>query len=416
MDIWDLTIIGAGASGLACAIAAGQQTPRAKILVLEKLDRVGKKLLATGNGRCNLSNTAIGPQAYHSQAPELLKPALECMPTGLVTGFFENLGLLCRTQADGLIYPYCNQASVVLDCLRAELESLSIPVECSCAIQEIRPSWGIFSLTAADGRRFLTKAVVLAAGGMASPKLGSAGEGLSLAKQLGHSATALSPALLPLPCPGLPGGLKGIRALGEARLYRDSQLLRCERGELQFADGALSGIPIFQLTTEMGHPSRKGVYTVSLDLLPQLSREELEAILSQRARSGHYPCAQTLLRGMLSNRLGYAVMKSCGISPLSLPVASLSAAQIRALASNLKNWRLKVSPPAAWDAAQVTLGGIPLEQVELPSFASRIRRGVYLTGEVLDVTGDCGGYNLHWAFSSGILAGRHAAAAVSRQK
>lgn len=416
MDIWDLTIIGAGASGLACAISAGHQNPRAKILVLEKLDRVGKKLLATGNGRCNLSNTAIRAQAYHTGAPELLETALKYMPTGLVTDFFENLGLLCRTQPDGLIYPYCNQASVVLDCLRGELDYLSIPVECSCGVKEILPNRGLFTLTAEDGRRFLTKRVVLAAGGTASPKLGSTGEGFSLARQLGHSVNRTSPALLPLPCPQLPNGLKGIRALGEASLYRNGRLLRCEKGELQFTEGALSGIPIFQLTTHMDQNAPGGAYMVTLDLLPQLTRRELGVLLSRRARCGKYSTAQTLLQGILANRLSYAVMKACGISPLSLPTASLPASQLEILGDALKGWRLQVVPPTSWENAQVTLGGIPLSQVELPSFGSRACRGIYLTGELLDVTGDCGGYNLHWAFSSGILAGRHAVTGAGSPK
>ena len=395
----DILIIGGGAAGLAAAISAADADPSASILILEGLDRVGKKLLATGNGKCNLSNRHMGPEHYHTAAPERLERWLEDMPTRETLDFFRALGLACMEDEAGRIYPYARQASMVVDTLLLALHRRpNIRIRCGCRVTGLARSKGRFTVTAGE-ETHLARQVILTTGGRAAPRQGSDGSGYALASALGHSCTPLAPALVPLRCRGSWfKTLKGLRVLAAASLYRGRQLLGREEGEVQFTDYGISGIPTFQLSCLLTAEN-----DIVLDLVPEQGFEALRSDFRRRAKEHPDECAEEALLGLLPKRLQFVLLREAGIDPAQR-AGSLTRQQLDELAGKYKRWRFPVTGTQGYENAQVTLGGIALDEVE-QDFSSRRAPGLYLAGEVLDVTGDCGGYNLHWAWCSGRAAG-----------
>ena len=406
-----ILVIGGGAAGLAAAITAARESPAARVTVLERMDRVGKKILATGNGRCNLTNMGASFAHFYSSDKGALKRALEGMTPASVVDFFASLGLLCQEEDEGRVYPYCKQASMVLDVLLQALERLNITVQCSCAVTGIGRNKGKFAVKTADGQTLNADAVILTCGGKAAPKLGSDGSGYGLAKAVGHSCTALYPALVAFQCDmnGL-GSLKGIRAEAGLTLLAGNHLLGQEVGEVQFTEYGLSGIPAMQLSGRLSRLRKGEKCTALVDLFPTWEHEALFRNLKTRQKTQE--TLENLLLGTIHKRLAYAVLKSAGLQPLSRPAASLTPAELHRLADTLKAWPFPVTGTQGWDNAQVTGGGIPLAEIDSITMESKTQPGLYLAGEVLDVAGDCGGFNLHWAWCSGIRAGKAAAKAV----
>ncbi len=423
-----IVVLGGGAAGMAAAIAAVRTAHREvrtlRVVLLEKADRVGRKLLATGNGRCNLGHEPITPENYvameTSAAAHAARTAfLAARQPGGAAALLRELGLLIREE-EGRLYPYCGQASMVLDVLRAALDAAGVVTVCGCGVTELVPVSGGFLLKADDGRNALptlfAERVVLACGGAAAPKLGGCRDGYALAKQLGHSCTPLAPALVGLRCAvGSPEdagaaraellpGLKGIRAQATAALYDGDALLCADTGEVQFNENGLSGIPVLQLSLRLPLAKRPNL---RLDLLPQLSGEEAAQLVRERCATG-VPL-EGLLLGTIHRKLGYAVMKSVGLGQLSRRSDLLTAPEQTRLAGCLKSWPITVNGHQGWDGAQVTAGGVPLTECDPDSCASRRCAGLYLAGEVLDCTGECGGFNLDWAFTTGARAGAAAA-------
>ena len=406
-----ILVIGGGAAGLAAAITAARESPAARVTVLERMDRVGKKILATGNGRCNLTNMGASFAHFYSSDKGALKRALEGMTPASVVDFFASLGLLCQEEDEGRVYPYCKQASMVLDVLLQALERLNITVQCSCAVTGIGRNKGKIAVKTADGQTLNADAVILTCGGKAAPKLGSDGSGYGLAKAVGHSCTALYPALVAFQCDmnGL-GSLKGIRAEAGLTLLAGNHLLGQEVGEVQFTEYGLSGIPAMQLSGRLSRLRKGEKCTALVDLFPTWEYEALFRNLKTRQKTQE--TLENLLLGTIHKRLAYAVLKSAGLQPLSRPAASLTPAELHRLADTLKAWPFPVTGTQGWDNAQVTGGGIPLAEIDSITMESKTQPGLYLAGEVLDVAGDCGGFNLHWAWCSGIRAGKAAAKAV----
>lgn len=404
-----ILIVGGGASGLAAALAAAQTDPSAEIIVLEGLDRVGKKILATGNGKCNLTNSNLSPAHYHSSQPERLAEFLEAMPTTRTLDFFRSLGLFCAEEEMGRIYPNSRQASTVLDVLLNGLRRRQVQVLTGVKIKSAEQLERGFRLTAEDGRTFFADAVILTAGGRAAPKQGTDGSGFALARQLGHSYVTPYPCLVPLKCaePVLKG-LKGVRAHGTVTLERNGAVLGQENGEIQFTDYGLSGIPLFQLSCLLGREPAGAELCV--DLLPDWSEEKLLSELRRQAKLDRSAALENFLPGLIHKKLLYALMKQANLSPLSRKVSSVKEQELRMLAKLLKYWRFHVTGTQGWEQAQVTGGGVPLAEIAA-DFSSQRCPGLYLAGEVLDVVGDCGGYNLHWAWCSGMIAGTAAAKA-----
>ena len=392
----NVLIIGGGASGLAAAIVAARSG--AAVTLLEKNDRVGKKLLLTGNGRCNLGNLNASPASYQGD-PALLDAVLSAF--GDTEAFFASLGVLCRPDEAGRLYPASNAASAVLDALRLECARLGVETVCGFRAASLRREAGGFLLTAEDGRKLRTERVILAFGGKAAPKLGTDGSAFSLLTPFGVSPTRLLPALCPLRCaaPEL-RALKGLRAAARVRAFRGGRFVGESRGEVQFGDGALSGICVFDLAAAEPDELR-------LDLLPELTEAEAGVRIRAALRLRSAAPLEDGLTGLFHKRLGLLLLKRAASVPLFSPCSALSEAETEKLTRLAKSLSFPVSG-GDWEKAQTTRGGIPAEVL---TEALELRRlpGVFLCGEAVDVSAPCGGYNLNWAWASGRMA---AAAAV----
>lgn len=399
-----ILVVGGGASGLAAAWSAAENG--ARVTVLERLDRIGKKLLATGSGRCNLTNRNASADDYQTADRARLSAVLAENPPDAVLAFFARLGLLCDEETEGRMYPYCRQASMVLDILRTALQSADVHIVCGADIQKIMRGTDGFAAYAADGRRFFGQKLILSAGGQAAPQFGTDGSGFALARMLGHTVRAPYPCLVPLRCRDFPAGLKGLRANGALSLWVNGARVQSARGEVQFADYGFSGIPAMQLSCLLTPDIKQA--QASMDFFPDIPEPALCALLEKRRGASLFGTLETFLLGLLNKKAGYAVLKSSGLAPLSRPTAALTDAQIAALVHLLKDWRFPVQGTLPWTQAQTTGGGVPLSEIDEKTCASRRCDGLYLTGELLDAVGGCGGYNLQWAWATGLSAGRAA--------
>lgn len=408
----DIAVVGGGASGLAAAVAAGRALGgMGTVSLLDAQPRCGRKLLATGNGRCNLTNRGAEPSCYHTDDTDALRRVLSGVNVDDTLSFFENLGLIFREEDEGRIYPSCGQASAVLDLLRLELARMNIPEICGCRVEGIRRTDQGFSMTATPGE-IRARSVIIACGGKAAPNLGGVDWGYELLCFLGHSVTRLNPSLCPIPVQSSHlSSLKGIRAHAKASICGERGKIYSDTGEVQFGDKALSGIVIFQLSSAAANARISGLH-VELDMLPEKDEKELIAMLTHRRVLLSHLTLENYLTGVFNKRVGMCILKQAGMTPLSCSVAKLSDSDIRRIASVIKCWIFPVSGKAPWNSAQVTSGGIRLSEFDGLTMQSRLCKGLYAAGEVLNVDGLCGGYNLQWAWSSGILAGRSCADAL----
>ena len=399
-----IAVIGGGASGLAAAYTAARTG--AQVTVLERLPRVGKKLLLTGNGRCNLGNTHQEMTHYQGSLPQAEQILAGTDPEA----FFLQLGVSCRKDPEGRIYPMSNTAASVLDGLRFACQSQGVQLSCDARVTGLRRNKGDFLLAIPQGM-LSAERVIFAAGGYAAPNCGTDGTAMALLRGLGHPVNTPKPALCPIRTdPAAVKALKGIRVHGAVSALLGDKCLRRETGELQFSDGALSGICIFQLSgLAAEHGSR---LTISADLLPEWSREEAYSQLLQvHARRSMLPL-EDLLTGMLPKRLGQVLLRRITDKALTEPAACLTHTQLQHTAALLKGLTFPVTGTASWQTAQVTMGGIP-GNVLTDTLESRRCPGLYVTGEAADLHGDCGGYNLMWAWASGCCAGKAAARSLN---
>lgn len=409
----DIVIVGGGASGLTAAIFAARKAPGAAICILERLDRVGKKLLTTGNGRCNITNRDQSPERYHTAAPATARQVLAAFPLEKTQAFFEDLGLLLTFDENGRAYPYSLQASAVLDALRAEAEALGVSVRCGVFVTGIRRSGEGFVLTIRQDEeesRLFCRRVILAAGGSAAPKLGSDGNGCRLLAGLGHPILSQTPAIVQLKTDTTwTRPLKGVKIQGRATLYITGKRRRSETGEILFTDYGLSGPPVLQISREAARD--KGEAAVSVDCMPEYPFHRVGALLRGRAARRPGQAMEAFFTGLLHKRLGQVLIKSCGLS-LHQPAGKLTPADWKALTAAVKDFRFPVTGTTGFSNAQTTAGGAALRSFHERTLESRLIGGLFACGEVLDVDGDCGGYNLQWAWASGYVAGRAAAGSL----
>lgn len=412
-----VAIIGGGASGLMAAILLARRLEgRAQIAIFERCDRVGKKLLATGNGRCNISNLSNDPTRYHSveddgQGAETL---LRRFDASAAIAFFESLGVVCVEEDESRVYPASGQASSVLDLMRMEMARLGVEERTQCDVTAIvRAGDGTprYAIETADGNPSKERfdAVLVAAGGEASPQLGSNGSGFALMRALGHRSTPRYPAIVPLETDKASiRALTGIKFVGGASVWQgdprraESICLRAEEGEVLFADYGLSGPPILQLAEAVGarhlRDPEAAIYA-ALELQPGEDKLALVGKLTaRRDEFGHMPIGE-FFTGWLNKRIGQTLMREAACLPLTRMSASLTPAEIEALAALLKCWPIRVLKVRGFAKAQVTAGGIPLSEFTA-GLESRFAPGVFAAGEMLDVHGDCGGFNLQWAWAS----------------
>ncbi|MBQ9761724.1 MAG: aminoacetone oxidase family FAD-binding enzyme [Oscillospiraceae bacterium] len=392
-------IIGAGASGMAAALAAAENE-NVQVVLFERQARVGRKLAATGNGRCNLSNLHANQGGYHGQQLDFADFALRAFNVEQTLGWFRKLGLFTVAEPSGRVYPYSDQANSVVDVLRFALNCGNIRQELGVEVTKIRRCENGFHIESGNRTECCDK-LIIACGGLAGTKLGGSMAGYQLLRSLGHRMTKLRPALVQLKCDwsGV-AALKGVRANCHVRILRDGVLHSESVGELQFTEYGLSGPVIFEVSRDACQG--KGKWACRLDFLPEVSAQELKSELLRRTETS-LP-AEELLTGVLHNRLGKTLIKFAGISG-NRPASSVNSEEIDAVCAVVKTFEISLTEPLGMDSAQVTAGGIVTSEFNPQTMESKLVPGLYACGEVLDIDGDCGGYNLQWAWSSGRLAG-----------
>ena len=393
-------IIGGGAAGMAAALAASEYE-NAQIVLMERQARLGKKLSATGNGRCNLSNLHANEGGYHGDVPGFHEFALNQYPPEETLEWFSKLGLYTVTEPSGKVYPYSDQANSVVDVLRFALDRPNIEVLTDFEVMKVRKDGSVFHVTAKD-RTLVFDRLIIACGGLAGTKLGGTMAGYKLLRSFGHKCTKLRPTLVQVKTswPGV-SALKGVRANCHAAIYHNAKLHRESVGEIQFTEFGLSGPVIYEISRDACQGP--GDWECRLDFLPDLPAQKLMRPLMMKRNSNLN--AEDLFTGILHNRLGRVLVKEAGIRA-NLPISELHERQIEDAISLAKDFRVTLTEPLGMDAAQVTAGGIVTNEFDPTTMESRLVPGLYACGEVLDVDGDCGGYNLQWAWSSGRLAGQ----------
>ena len=389
-------IIGGGASGMAAALAASEN-PKTQVIVLERQARVGKKLLATGNGRCNLTNLHALEGGYHGEDATFADFALETLSPEATLEWFRSLGLFTVAEDSGRVYPYSDQANSVVDVLRLAMEKENITLQTGYEVQKIRQQDSGFLI---NDDVYCDK-LIIACGGLAGTKLGGSMAGYKLLARFGHKSTKLRPNLVQIKCDWHgSASLKGVRANCHVKILKNGLLFNESTGELQFTEMGLSGPVIFEISRDVC--CGLGDWTAVLDLLPDYAEEALLGELKRR-RTTNLPLEE-FLTGILHNRLGRVLVKSAGIHGNRM-VSDLSEAELQDICTAVKHLEIQLTEPLGMDAAQVTAGGVITRDFDPETMESKLVPGLYACGEVLDIDGDCGGYNLQWAWSSGRLAG-----------
>lgn len=399
-------VIGGGAAGMMAAITAARNG--ARVTLLEGNDRIGKKLLMTGNGKCNLGNRRISAENYGGAEPSWITRRLMEFDTEKTIEFFRSLGLLTK-EKNGYLYPASEQASVVLDVLRLEMKTLGIEIITEYKVHKLwkNETDGRIGVSAKGWETLYFERVILACGSKAAPKTGSDGSGYELAKQLGHHVTALVPSLVQLRCrEEYLKAVAGVRAEACISIPEDGG--RWDKGELQLTDYGISGIPVFQLSRYVNYRLLKSAeVTVSIDLLPNMTKEEVNQLFAGRETLREKRTVEEYFTGILNKKLMLLFIKLAGLKP-GMSASEASQKELWKVYQLCKEWRLHVTGNKSYDNAQVCAGGVTIEEIT-EQLESRKIPGIFFAGELLDVDGQCGGYNLQWAWCSGYLAGKAAA-------
>ena len=397
-----VVIIGGGASGIMAALTAAEDKNN-KVILLERQQRVGRKLLATGNGRCNLTNTGACAENYHGENPDFALPALDAFSPQQALDFFHGLGLMTVEEYGGRVYPLSNSANSVVDVLRFALEESGVELRCSTVVREIRRKNEGY-VVAFENEEIFAHKLIVACGGAAGAKLGGVSDGYELLKALGHKRTGLYPSLVQLVTDNeYPRALKGVRADCRLRLVAGEDVLAQSEGELQFTETGLSGPAAFDISRQCAMAGKGPM--VSANLFKDYSRDALCDIFTQRRERFPALPLSDMLTGMLHNRLGRMLIKYAGLDA-NKPCRALSDSEMEKLMDACTDFRLKLLGTGGFDAAQVTAGGVKTGGFNPETLESWFMPGLFVCGEVLDVDADCGGYNLQWAWASGRLAGR----------
>lgn len=422
---YDAAIIGAGASGLAAAITLKRENPRASVVLLEKKETIGKKLGITGNGRCNLSNTV-------------------CEDSAEVLAFFGECGILVRKDEEGRLYPYSEDAKEIVSLLTTLAEAAGVEILVNHEIKrvEAEPEGGF--LLFVDGMKAMkAKKVLIATGGKSYPQTGTTGDGFVIARNFGHRVKAPAPGLTAICVTQEKAAaekdstaaemkrLKGVRAKGCARLFAlevggeqgepsQEREIFCEPGEIQFREDSVSGICIMNMSNfikPQGSPAAAesfGAYTIQIDFAQEFSGAQLAEHMSMMAKRQGLTAAD-LLKTLVKEKLAKVILARVSVRE-DMPAEKLSEVAKKSIAAELKNFSLRVTGLKGWKEAQVTCGGVALDEVSAETMESALVPGLYFSGEVLDYAGPCGGFNLHHAWMTGVRAGRAMAASLKKEK
>ncbi|MGN1132789.1 MAG: aminoacetone oxidase family FAD-binding enzyme [Ruminococcus sp.] len=396
MKIYDVVVIGGGASGLVAAIEAGKQFEN--VAVLEKENRIGKKILATGNGKCNLTNTNASVKDYSGSLSYGVKKLFAEYSPKYITEYFSDMGLVTYCDDYGRVYPLCNQSSAVLDTLRNNLRLNDVDEFTECKVNDIAVGEN-FEIVTSNGR-FFSKRIIIACGGKSSPNLGSDGSMFEVIENLGHTFTEVTPALCPINVKSdIIRSLKGVRAKGKVSVLNKGKVVKSDAGEIQFTENSISGICAFNL-------SGLDYDTVRVSLLPNMNKNEIINMLKKRRDMLKELTVDNFLLSIFNNKLSMVLLKKSKINSINRRCVDISDKEIEDLAHNINNLDFKATGKNDFGRSQVTKGGIPGREINIETMESLYIPNLYFCGEVLDIDGICGGYNLQFAFASGIKAGQ----------
>lgn len=403
----EIVVVGGGPSGIAAAISAKDNGK--DVIILEGKDRIGKKLLMTGNGRCNLTNKYVSKEKYHSSSRELLESVLDTFGFYEIRDFYSYLGIPVKELEGGKIYPFSLQASSVLDILRLSLDERNIEIRTNCKVKRIIHKDKYFSIETLAGV-IDSKKVILCAGGNSYKSTGSDGSGYVMAEGLGHSIVRPLPALTAVILDyNRLKALSGIKINGTVKIETKDDSLE-ETGEILFTDYGVSGPAVFNLSRFASMElNKKEEVKLVVDTIPEMDIKELNEFLRNHFLTFSYRGISDALIGILNKKLIPILLKESDVDDIHKPCYLLREEEISSIVNHIKGWSFRVSGTASFDMAQVTIGGVDTSEVNPLTLESKLHKNLYFAGELLDVDGDCGGYNIHFAVSSGYIAGKNAA-------
>ena len=399
-------VIGAGAAGIMAAIASAERGARGVVL-LEGGDRPARKILISGNGRCNLTNLdADQPGHYHSAQPRFARPALRAHPVEKTLGFFHDLGVVTRVEKRGRLFPVSDQAQSIIDLLVDRLQMLNVQLELSARVEALSArEGGGFDVRCTDGRAWQADSVIVATGGLSVPKLGANDSGMCMCEEFGHQRTALYPGLVPLESedPHV-RRMAGVRVWARVSAEGPGGRRVEDTDDLLFTRYGLSGFTILNLSGRLVPLLAEGPRDVHISLLPESTPEEAGELLHDRWQRHPHRSLGLSLAGLLHGKVARPLLDSLGLDP-ERTVSQIGKRDRWQLAQRLTDWPVKVTAARSFEHAEVTIGGLRTDEVDPHTLESYLVPGLYLVGEVLDVHGDLGGYNFQWAWSSGHAAG-----------
>ena len=406
----EVTVIGGGAAGLMAAITAKKNGK--DVVILERKDRILKKVLVTGNGRCNLSNVNATNENYfgiEKQKQDINHILNNFLPTDVIDFFENKVGIICNEESRGKLYPLSGQAASIVDGLRFYAQNLGIPIYTDFYVTKVTKEMFEFKIFSEDKRQINSKKIILATGGISYPELGSNGSGYQIAENFGHSLTKLVPTIVQLKTEKHKiKGLRGIKLDTKVTAFGKNEdkfeKICTYEGELLFTDYGISGNVVFNISFVF--PLYKEV-EFEVDFMPKFDYNNLFTILKKRREILKNMTMEQYFNGMINKKLGQFLTKMSGIPKLSKNISELTDNEIKKICTTLKKYKIKILDTNGFKNAQVTAGGIPLSEINLENLESKKTKGLYFAGEVMDVYGECGGFNLHWAWASGKFAGEN---------
>ena len=397
-----MIIIGAGAAGLVAAICnarAGRQ-----VVLLEQNNKIGKKILVSGNGKCNIDNKYIALHRFHSQNPDFVEAVLKNYDLAVVEKFFTSIGLALIEGKEGKMFPMSLQASSVVELLEYEAKRVGVEIVCDCTVRAIEKKEDTFNVETSQGTKNCEK-LVIASGSPAAPQLGGSNAGYAFATKMGHSLTPRHPSLVQL-CSEETWvkGCAGVKVAGLAKLYANGEYITEKKGDILFTNYGISGLAILDLSREVSTRLANFDYCeLSLDLMPELSKEKLTNLLLDRVQENSEKPLALWLQGVLNKKLIPIILEQskCKVRTED----ALNRKEINKLVHAIKNLKLSISDTKGFKGAEVATGGIDTTEVTAQTMESKLVNNLFFAGEILDVDGDRGGFNLHFAWVSGMRVG-----------
>ena len=400
-----IAIIGAGASGLVAAITAARQGVR--VTLFEKNNKIGRKILATGNGRCNITNRYIETRRFHGGKPSFVNGAINRFDARRCEQFFRELGIEFTEGNDGRLYPMSLQSSSVTEMLGFECERLGVKILLEREVLHVKKKNDVFALEV-DGSVLFFDQVLIATGGLAMPTLGSCDSGYKIAEAFGHTLVTPFASLVQLVTKeSFVGEVSGVKVDGEVSLHVDKELVQQVRGDVLFTNYGISGSAILDISRKAGAATLSNKEAqLRVDLLPEFSKENLRNMLRTRLKFSYGKPVAVWLDGLINKKLAELIVRQCAFPKSIKSADDLTQKELGRLIFALKEMRLHVQETKGFKSAETTAGGVDVREINPETMESKKIIGLYFTGEVLDIDGDCGGFNLHWAWASGYVAGK----------